>query len=120
MDNEEKLYKNLLEAHYLEDVSCAKSSYNFKTYKEIYQELEFREKTCLDLQFNIILIEEDKKRYLLLDFFKEHKRPKMSLNSFVSSLLNIETTEPINAKSHKRYLDIIKYLKDKKLWIERS
>lgn len=116
MEQEEVLYKRLLLAHYVEDTHNIKLRYNLASYKDVYKLLEKREKEILHLQKAVCVILEDENKNKMEPFFKHNGNPNSSLNQFISSVLNVDLTKPINKKSYDSYVKMIEYLKKNKMW----
>lgn len=116
--NEEILYKKLIKAHYVECLYRIKRKYNAKTYKEVYAVLESREKLTLKLQRNVCELLDNNNKNVLIGFFENKKNSVSSMNHFINSLMCLDTSVPINAKSYNIYKEMVNYLISKKQWKE--
>lgn len=108
----EQYYLDLIISYY--EVECThalKKKYGVKTFKEVYAELDLREKEVLRLQS--LVLEQSNIKEALKRCFCKRKDLKNSINLFKIKLFSIDTGKEINFRTYRVCKEVLNFLENK-------
>lgn len=108
----ETYYLDLINSYY--EVECThalKKKYGVKTFKEVYEELDRREKEVLKLQS--LVLERNNIKESLKKCFCKRKDLKNSINLFKIKLFSIDTGKEINFRTYRVCKEVLNFLEKK-------